>query len=497
MWVERQLKTICRLVLAIVAWARHVLQRVHNREIRVTEMAAEKLPAQLASSSDISKYLERYVAAYISEYERFTAPPPKGGGYPKFPISPYLNAARLKCMVLNDGVVIFDSKTSPEYQWWKSGGAALKIDYEPTVTPDRVTQLLEELAEQGTKLGIYRIVSKEKLEEAVWEGTVGEPIDATTQKVAGDRCIQIDSYDLSLSDAIARLTYGAFCRVLDFKLPDNSSDFWGPQIIRQLGFFPADENSQTFYDYFEVLVHREKAAWDCRNIRVRVKADVRRDFGQYISRRPEGGGTISFGSDDWIGEFNTVLDNLQQAIDGLQDLLHQQATETEDIFHSYLEENPILLDAYGVCESKPKFKYPAGEKSPIGKVHVEPDFIISYRDRSYKLIEIERPSKGMATRKSHPRQDFNQAAFQTGEWLHYIKNHYSEIKDRFPGIATKHKTAVIMSRSNQQSFASHEDMNSYIELMLEMSNVDEIWTYDQLLERAREVHNKLVSLGVT
>lgn len=37
------MKTICRLVLAIVAWAQHVLQRVHNREIRVTEMAADKL----------------------------------------------------------------------------------------------------------------------------------------------------------------------------------------------------------------------------------------------------------------------------------------------------------------------------------------------------------------------------------------------------------------------------------------------------------------------
>ena len=71
------------------------------------------------------------------------------------------------------------------------------------------------------------------------------------------------------------------------------------------------------------------------------------------------------------------------------------------------------------------------------------------------------------------------------------------IKDRYPGIATKHTTAVIMSRSTQQSFASYEDMDSYIELMLETSKVDEIWTYDQLLERAKEVHNKLASLGVS
>lgn len=121
---------------------------------------------------------------------------------------------------------------------------------------------------------------------------------------------------------------------------------------------------------------------------------------------------------------------------------------------------------------------------------------IMYRDQSYKLVELERPSKGMATVKGHPKQDFNQAAFQTGVWVHYIKNNYAAIKDSYPGIATKHTTAVIMSRSNEESFASHDDMISYIEMMLETSKVDEIWTYDQLLDRAKEVHGKLASLGL-
>jgi len=455
------------------------------------------MPSQLAAQSEIATYLEKYVSAYVAEYERFSANPPKGGGYPQFPISPYLSARNLKCFVLNDGVVIFDARYPPEYDWRKSGRAAIKVDYEPTWTPEHITRSLKEIADKGIKLGIYRIVSKEELEDEVWEGDFGEPSDTMTKEVAGGRCIDLCTYDLSLNDAVARLTYGAICRILDIKLPDSSSEFWAPRIFRQLGFFTADNKSQVFYEYLEVLVHRDRAAWDTRNIRVRAKSDVRRDFGQYISQPQEGGGTISLGGDEWIGVFNLVLVKLQQAIDGLQLLLHQHTLGTEDIFHSYLEKNPILLDAYGKCESKPRFEYPAGEKSPIGKAHVVPDFIISYRDQSYKLIEIERPSKGMATKKGHPKQEFNQAAFQTGEWVHYIKNHYPTIKEKYPGIATKHTTAVIMSRSTQQSFANYEDMDSYIELMLESSAVDEIWTYDQLLERAREVHNKLASLGIS
>jgi hypothetical protein len=455
------------------------------------------MSGQLAAQSDVAVYLERYVRAYIAEYERFTACPPKGAGYPRFPISPYLRASNLKCLILNDGVVIFDGRYPPEYDWRKSARAAIKVDYEPTKTPEHITKSLKELSDKGVKLGIYRIVSKDELEDAVWKGDFGDPLETTTQNISGGRCIDICTYNLTLTDAIARLTYGAICRILDIKLPDNSSEFWIPRIFRQLGFFTADNKSQVYYEYLEVLTHRDMAAWDDRGIRVRVKSDVRRDFGQYISQRKDGGGTISLGGDEWIEEFNLVLVKIRQAIDGLQSLLHQHPSGSEDIFHSYLENNPILLDAYGKCESKPKLKYPQGQKSPIGKGHVEPDFIISYRDQSYKLIEIERPSKEMATKKGHPKQEFNQAAFQTGEWVHYIKNHYPNIKDRYPGIATKHTTAVIMSRSTQQSFANYEDMNSYIELMLETSKVDEILTYDQLLERAREVHNKLASLGVS
>lgn len=454
------------------------------------------MSSRFASPSNIAAYLKQYVSAYMAEYERFTAAPPKGAGFPKFPISPYLFAERLRCLVLNDGVVIFDSGSPPDYKWWIAGGPAMKVDYEPTRTPEFVNEILKENNIQGKNIGIFRIVSKEQLEDAVWAGDFGDSTEKISKKTTDGRHVQIDAYDLALTDAIARLTFGAFCRVLDIKLSDKSSDFWTPHIIRHLGFFPADIASHAFYNYIEIHVHRDIEAWDRRNISVRVKADVRRDFGAYISRSPGSGGTISFGRDDWIEDFNHVLVRLQDAINGLQLLLHQDPVGTEDIFHLYLEENPILLDAYGSCESKPRFKYPAGEKSPIGKSYVEPDFIISFKDQSYKLVELERPSKGMATKKGHPKQDFNQAAFQTGEWIHYIKNHYAAIKDSYPGIATKHTTAVIMSRSNQQSFANHDDMNSYIELMLESSKVDEIWTYDQLLDRAKEVHSKLASLGL-
>jgi hypothetical protein len=75
----------------------------------------------------------------------------------------------------------------------------------------------------------------------------------------------------------------------------------------------------------------------------------------------------------------------------------------------------IFLDVYGTCESKPQFVYSAGATSPIGKTSLEPDFLIRYPDRSYKLIEIERLSKNVATAQGQPRAEIAQAVFQCAE----------------------------------------------------------------------------------
>jgi hypothetical protein len=150
---------------------------------------------------------------------------------------------------------------------------------------------------------------------------------------------------------------------------------------------------------------------------------------------------------------------------------------------------------YGYCESKQRFNYPEGESSPIGKVYLEPIFIVSYPDQSYKLVELERASKNVATNQGQPRVEVRQAVFQTAEWVHFIRKHYSELKTRYPEIHTKYTTSVIMRRSTQSSFKHVADMNRYKELIIQQYSVDEMLTYDDLFERACSAYTILTGLS--
>lgn len=451
------------------------------------------------SFEQITDYLQTYISAYKQEYIRFTSPPPKGGGYPALPISPYLYSSNLRCLVLKDGVLIIDMTKEPEYPWYIDGGPAIKIDYEPTRTPLEVIDIQKKEGILGKPLGIYRIVAKHQLSPETWSGNLGTSIQQAFVDLGEGRTLTVEAYELTLNEAIRRLTFGAFGDILDIHLPDASADFWIPHIVRNIGFFPADLNSRAFYHYFEIIPHRDLSAWDKRGIQVRLRFDIRRDFAYMLAEkeRGSGAGLLSFGApNDWAEQFNNRLNRLRDAIEGFENLLTFSQGKDEDVFHDYLTRNSILLDVYGTSISKPRFVYPEGEASPIGKKYVEPDFIVVYPNNTYKLVELERPSKQLATKQGHPRQDFNQAAFQTGEWVHYIKNYYHLLKDTYPGIASNHTTTVIMSRSIQDTFENEKELRGYIEMIKETSAVDEILTYDDLLNRAKAAYSRLVSLGL-
>jgi len=208
------------------------------------------------------------------------------------------------------------------------------------------------------------------------------------------------------------------------------------------------------------------------------------------------GGTISLGGGpSWTEVYSDRLERLRSAIAVLRAALLLKSDDIEAVFHETLQKHPLLLDVYGTCESKPQFVYPKGKTSPIGKTSLQPDFLITYPDCSYKLVEIERPSKPVATEQGQPRSEVAQAAFQTAEWRHFIKTHYQELHDRYPGIQSKCKTAVVMSRTNQQSFKNIDDIRAYTGLMMEQFNIDEFFTFDDLYDRACNAYALLSGLS--
>jgi len=447
---------------------------------------------------ELKDFVFEYISEYRKEFENFTSLPPEGAGYPKLVVSPFLESKEFEIFLANDGVVISEVANEPDYQWFIAGGPAFKIDLEPTKTPKEVTQIIKDNNLEGKPIGIYRIVAKEHIPSSIWRGRVKNIlIEKSYTDTDLDVTLHLREVKTSLQQLICSLTFGAYGIILHPHLPKSNCPFGQPHITERMGFFPADLNNKRFFNYLEIYGHSEKAAWDRRIIRIRVRNDLRRDFAKKLSH-PEGdkGGSMSFGAaNQWAENYTNRLNLLKQAIDDFRNILLFQSHETEDIFHNLIETHPILLDVYGHCESKPKFQYPKGEHSPIGKTYLEPDFIVVYPDQSYKLVELERASKNIATQQGQPRSEVGQAVFQTAEWVHFIREHYNELKTRYPGIHTKLKTSLIMSRSTQSSFKGITDMNRYKELIIQQYSIDEILTYDDLFERASTAYTILTGLS--
>lgn len=445
----------------------------------------------------IAEFIFRYVAEYRACYEKAVAPPPNGPGYPRVSISPFLNAGRFSVYVTDNGVVINEERPEPPHQWYVAGGPALKVDYEPTRTPAAVFEALEQHGLKGKPIGIYRIVSKTPLDENIWRGEIkGITKTISTNDEQTGTHLTLHRVGLGLNELISSLTFGAFGKVLDIHLPDERSPIGIPHVVKRFGTFPADLNNRRYFAHLEIYGQSDNCAWDSRLSTVRAQQDVRRDLAQALSSpSEEGGGSIQFGSPNaWVGLFTDRLERLRIALADLRSALSTKGESAEAVFHSVLEKHSLLLDVYGTCESKPRFQYPSGSASPIGKHYLEPDFVIAYPNKSYKLIEIERPAKKLRTVQGQPSAQVGQAVFQTAEWKHFIKTHYQEIAGRYPGIHSQCKTSVIMSRSTQGSFLNGHDLHEYIGLMMAQFNIDEFLTYDDLYERASIAYVQLSGL---
>lgn len=453
----------------------------------------QRVPAN-ANAADILRYIPIYIEAYRQEYERLVAVPPNGAGLPQAPLSPYLQCRRFELLLAQDGVVIFVADKPPKHDWWIAGGPALKVDYEPSRTPAWVTELLSKNGLLGKQIGIYRIVSKQDLPERIWRGDLPAPIKQTKLKDGSQ--IHIMQLDCDIDDAVARLTFGAFGRVLNVYLERNRANFWKPHIISRMGFFNAELTGKRFCNYIEVLPHIDRAAWDTRTIALRAAADVRRDFARF-SGKEESGATVSFGEyEQWVESYQRSLQKIWEAITEFEALLATNSDAVEDVFHQFLEKNPILLDPIGNVVSKPRLTYPKGKTSPDGKTYVEPDFIVASPSGSYRLIEIERASKNFATKAGHARQDLAQAAFQIAEWKQFIAQNYHVLEERFPNISENSPSAIILSRSTQKGFESEASLRSKVDQLKRQFNVEEILTYDDVLKNARSLYDKLSNLGL-
>lgn len=410
----------------------------------------------VANAKDIIGYMMTYLLYYRLFFLNFTEDPPKGAGYPKlYRVSPYLYANKITCYVAKDGVVI------AHYDGLE----------------DEAPEFLPPL--------------KLKVETDTSASDVPTNTKPTTK-------IIVKVYDVELEELVRRLTFGLLADKFADKDYIRSKQwvFWDPIIVRHLAITSTKGETKRSYYYLEILFHRDNAAWDQRGVKIRVPSDIRRDFAYVASRRGREYGSITYSTSTEEILFEK-LNEVKRAIDGFEELLSNNPQGEEGLFHDYLKSNPILLDVYAeTINSKPRFHYPEGT-SPLGKAYVEPDFIIKYPGDRYKLVELEKPGKSMATEQGQPRSEVSQAAFQIAEWDTYIRNHYDQISSIFSGISVNRTSMIVISRSTETSFGAGRDVKRYMELLSQQYRADEVFTYDDLLSKAKQAYTQLSTLSTS
>jgi hypothetical protein len=418
----------------------------------------------MISVEQAANYLDRYVGAYKAEHRALTTPPPDGAGFPEIYSSPYLGNGPIHCLLANDGAALYDASVEPGAGWHLGDGDLTRL-----IVGDQSGSIPDE----------------------VRRGEIPLPAQKYTFSVVNGPTFVISRIEIACDELIDRLTLGFVRHV---PLPATPWDFWKPPIIRDIGFVATDLSSYRWFHYLELLGHGDPAAWEPRSAWVRARSDVRRDIAYGFTTLGHSGGTMSFGPGGTLEIFRDRLLTLEHAISGLQNLLDGDANASEQLFQTFLEEHPLLLDVYGEVIPRPAFRYP-DDASPLGKTYVEPDFVIRRPGDRYVIVELERPAKPLATKQGHARAELTQPAFQIAEFRDFVLEHYDVLREPFPGINRDPQTMIIISRSTETSLPGRADVRRHMQLLREQLRADEILTYDDLLQRARTALARLEGLS--
>ena len=440
-------------------------------------------PVRVISATHAADYLAQYIITYRDQYEKLVGVPPEGRGFPDLRCSPYLYSKRLTCQLTNSGYVVWDG-------WDTEIG-----DQPGGVKPPTGRTEPEILSEAGRPFPRVK-VNNAGSPQPVRLGLFPATADQAARTLPDGTTLTVLRYDIDYSDLCNRLSFGSqsFYTMIKRDCEGSLNQYWRPTFVHNLEFISEGQDVGRYFHYLEASCHSSEGAWDLKSIWARVYSDVIRDYTGIMGM----GRKRDWGSIGGSGQATSYLDRLscfKEAIAEFEELLTRDGDETEDVFHQFLKENPILIDAYGEVTSKPRWRYPEGVVSPVGKSYVEPDFIVWYGGERYRLFEIERPSKPLATEKGHPRSEIGQSMNQIAEWKHYLKNHADLVHGEFPGISMDCPGTIIIGRSSPESVGPKRDPASLMRLY-GMAYTAELYTFDDLLVRAKFMYDQLATFAL-
>jgi hypothetical protein len=159
--------------------------------------------------------------------------------------------------------------------------------------------------------------------------------------------------------------------------------------------------------------------------------------------------------------------------------LLQKTDISEQEVHTYLVQNPFLLD--------PFYEH-IWSKEPLGE-RLEADFIIRLMDDSYIVVEIEKPGDPILNKKGDLSAQATHALRQALEYRSWIIRNHLYAKQRFENIGEP-SCLVIIGLESRLS----DEQRGLLRQQNERDNV-KIVGFDWLYQRAKAVLNNLMKHG--
>jgi hypothetical protein len=171
----------------------------------------------------------------------------------------------------------------------------------------------------------------------------------------------------------------------------------------------------------------------------------------------------------------TDLEYYEKAVKDYGELINKPNVEELEL-QSYFELNPILLDR--------GLKQVFAKKSFGGEAF--PDFIAILQNDTHILIEIEKPSKKLYTKKGYPTTALSEAEQQVRDYIQWVTGEKEFLRRRgLPNIGVENTKGLLVIGMRKD--LTNREKEKLLQQNFSVRSTHEIKTFDDILEENLQV----------
>jgi len=405
-------------------------------------------PEESVSPKQLLDFLVKYISAYRKECSYLTGEPPEGAAYPPMLVNrAYVDSKRIRGYLLKDGILIAD--------------------------------VVETKASKGYELddSMERLLPKVKA--TLEDGTVIEVVKDKRSRQSFVRMITLGMFNLQRGPVPEYGKRGGLA-----KLTLRNDSLKKERYVSSIAWYP----------------YRDRTGWHSKNAWIYAFYDIRYDIASAIATSEKAGQVYELGEGKEIvavptetiwreydikTKLGAKLAKFSKDIEEFKNLLEESESSKEKKFLDYLDKHTHLLDLYSIyIKPQPFLKIPNSKLSTVKGRGRLPDYIAKYRDDTYLLVEVERPSKPVfAGEDNRPSYQLTQAVNQVSVWDEIIRS-FGNYLEEYPGLRN-HRSIIVIGREHAQKFESPKKFREELNRVNQLYSGINVITFDDLVERAQ------------